>query len=32
MVLTENQSLQLTSILMEAAADKGDKKRFLEES
>lgn len=29
MVLTESQSLQLTAILMEAAADRGDKKGFL---
>lgn len=30
MVLTENQTLQLTAILMEAAADKGDKQGFLQ--
>ena len=30
MILTENQSLQLTAILMEAAADKGDKQGFLQ--
>lgn len=29
MILTENQSLQLAAILMEAAADKGDKQGFL---
>lgn len=29
MILAENQSLQLTAILMEAAADKGDKQGFL---
>ena len=29
MILTENQSLQLTVILMEAAEDRGDKKGFL---
>lgn len=30
MVLTENQNLQLAAILMEAAADKGDKQGFLQ--
>lgn len=30
MILTENQSLQLATILMEAAADKGDKQGFLQ--
>lgn len=30
MILTENQNLQLAAILMEAAADKGDKQGFLQ--
>lgn len=30
MILTENQSLQLSAILIEAAADKGDKQGFLQ--
>lgn len=30
MILTENQSLQLTAILIEAAADKGDKQGFIQ--
>lgn len=32
MVLTENQSLQLTVIIMEAAEDKGDKQGFLQKA